>query len=218
MITQKTLQFLKDIKINNSKEWMDANRKDYEAAKKSFEDFVGEVLSGFIPFEPSFEDLQVKHCTFRINRDIRFSQNKAPYKSNFGAAFSRDGKKSPYADYYVQIEPGASFIAGGLWMPPADRLKGIRQEIDDDLADFKKIMNQKEFKKLFPALEGEQLKTAPQGYTADNEAIEYLRFKSFTVVTPLSDKEVCDKHFAKEAVSRFKVMKPFLDFLNRPVG
>ena len=196
---------------------MDANRKDYETAKQNYEDFVSEVLQGFSSFEPTFVELTAKQCTFRINRDIRFSQNKTPYKSNFGAAFSRGGKKSAYADYYFQLEPGASFVAGGLWMPPADRLKGVRQEIDYDLPAFKKIMEEKNFKNTFPSMEGEQLKTAPQGYSVENPAIDYLRFKSFTVVHPVKDKDVTQKDFSKQLLEMFKAMKPFLDFLNRSV-
>lgn len=217
MIKASTLAFLKAIKINNNKEWMDANRKDYEAAKQNYEDFTTEVLKGFTDFEPTFAELTAKQCTFRINRDIRFSQNKAPYKSNFGAAFSRGGKKSPYADYYFQLQPCNSFVAGGLWMPPADRLKAVRQEIDYDLPAFEKILQQKDFKKLFPLMEGEQLKTAPQGYTTDNPAINYLRFKSFTVFHPLNDKTVMSKDFPQDLLSMFKTMKPFMDFLNRSV-
>ena len=217
MIKASTLAFLKAIKENNNKEWMDANRKAYEAAKQNYEDFTTEMIQGFVSFEPTFADLTAKQCTFRLNRDIRFSQNKAPYKSNFGAAFSRGGKKSPYADYYFQLEPGNSFVAGGLWMPPADRLKAVRQEIDYDLPGFEKILQQKDFKKLFPSMDGEQLKTAPQGYSIDNPAIPYLRFKSFTVLHHLSDKTVSGKDFPQELLAMFKTMKPFMDFLNRSV-
>lgn len=215
MITNKTIKFLKDLKLNNSKEWMDSNRKDYEAAKQNYEDFVTALIAGLSTFEPAFKELQAKQCTFRLNRDVRFSENKAPYKSNFGAAFSKGGKKLPDAGYYFHLEPGSSFIGGGIWMPPADLLKAVRQEIDYDLPAFKKILDQKDFKKLYPKIDGEQLKTAPQGYSVDNPAIEYLRFKSFTVGHAVPDKNITGKDFVAETVHSFKVMKPFIDFLNR---
>ena len=217
MITQPTLQFLKQLKQNNNKEWMDIHRKEYETAKQNFEVFVTAVLEGLGGFEPLFKDVAAKQCIFRINRDIRFSEDKSPYKSNFGAHFTIGGKKSPHAGYYFHLEPGSAFIGGGAWLPPADMLKGIRQEIDYDLPAFEKIINQKDFKKLYAKIDGEQLKKAPQGYDPENPAIEYLRYKSFTVGHKVADKDILDKAFVKQVVQSLKTMKPFIDFLNRAV-
>ncbi|WP_118951334.1 DUF2461 domain-containing protein [Taibaiella helva] len=217
MIAQTTLQFLKQLKQNNNKEWMDAHRKEYEAAKADYERFVADILEGLSAFEPLFRDIPAKQCMFRINRDIRFSEDKSPYKTNFGAHFTIGGKKSPHAGFYFHLEPGSAFVGGGSWMPPADMLKNIRQEIDYDLAAFEKIIHQKDFKKLYPRIDGEQLKKAPQGYDPDNPAIEYLRYKSFTVGHPLSDKELSDKNLARQTIQSFRTMKPFIDFLNRAV-
>lgn len=217
MLQQSTLQFLKQLKLNNSKEWMDANRKTYEAAKADYEQFVANVIAGISTFEPALADLTPKQCIFRLNRDIRFSENKDPYKSNFGAAFSKGGKKLPTAGYYVHLEPGSSFVGGGCWMPPADILKKIRQEIDYDLKTFKKIVDQKDFKALYPAIDGERLKKAPQGYEIDNPAIEFLKLKSFTVGHSMKDTDLTGKNAVKDVVHSFKVMKPFIDFLNRSV-
>lgn len=218
MLTQATLQFLKQLKQNNNKEWMDAHRKEYETAKKDFEAFVTAVLEGLGAIDPAFKDILPKQCIFRINRDIRFSEDKSPYKSNFGAHFTVGGKKSPHAGFYFHLEPGSAFIGGGAWLPPADLLKGIRQEIDYDLKAFEKIINNKEFKKLYPQIDGEQLKKAPQGYDPENPAIEYLRYKSFTVGHKVADKEITDKGFVKLLLQSFKTMKPFIDFLNRAVA
>lgn len=217
MLHQDTIQFLKQLKVNNNKEWMDANRKQYEAAKADFEQFVTGIIEGISSFDPSLSDLIAKQCVFRLNRDIRFSENKAPYKSNFGAAFSKGGKKSPSAGYYVHLEPGSSFVGGGCWMPPADILKNIRQEIDYDLKAFKKIIDQKDFKALYPAIDGERLKKGPQGYDIENPAIDFLRLKSFTVGHPVKDADFLGKTAVKDIVRSFKVMKPFIDFLNRSV-
>ncbi len=197
---------------------MDNNRDKYEEAKSDFEVFVAQILSAMSTVETSFTELAPKHCIFRINRDIRFSKNKMPYKNNFGAAFSQGGKKSPYADYYIHIEPGASFIAGGVWMPDATRLKGIRQEIDYDLDGFRSVLNNKVFKKLYTGIDGEQLKKAPAGYATDNPALEYLRYKSFTVGHAIDDKVITQAAFVQTVTQSFTTMKPFLDFLNRPIA
>lgn len=217
MLQQDTIQFLKQLKVNNNKEWMDANRKQYETAKSDFEQFVTRIIEGISVFDPSLSDLTAKQCIFRVNRDIRFSENKAPYKSNFGASFSKGGKKSPSAGYYVHLEPGASFIGGGSWMPPADMLRNIRQEIDYDLKTFKKIIGHKDFKSLYPVIDGEKLKKAPQGYDIENPAIDFLRLKSFTVGHAVKDADFLGKNAVKNTVHSFKVMKPFIDFLNRSV-
>lgn len=217
MIEQATLQFLKQLKQNNNKEWMDSHRKAYEAAKQNYEVFVGALLDGLALLEPQFGDMQPKQCVFRINRDVRFSEDKSPYKSNFGAHFTIGGKKSPHAGYYFHLEPGSSFVGGGAWMPPADMLKSIRQEIDYDLAAFEQILNNKEFKKRYSQIDGEQLKKAPQGYDPENPAIRYLRYKSFTVGHKVPDKTLTDKTLIKQVLASFEAMKPFIDFLNRAV-
>lgn len=215
MIAAETIKFLKKLKEHNQKEWMDQNRKDYERAKQDFEVFVDQLLMQTASFEPAFKELKAKSCIFRINRDIRFSNNKAPYKTNFGASFSEGGKKSPNAGYYFHLEPGASFIGGGIWMPETAALRSIRQEIDYNLEEWEGILKQKDFKRSFPQIEGELLKKAPQGYATDNPAIEYLRLKSFTVGAPLSDKELSGKGLAKQVAASYKIMKPFIDFLNK---
>lgn len=215
MLTPATLLFLEQLKQNNNKEWMDAHRKAYETAKKDFEAFVAALLEGVAGLDPAFSGINPKSCIFRINRDIRFSEDKSPYKSNFGAHFTKGGKKSPLAGYYFHLEPGNSFIGGGAWMPPADLLKGIRQEIDYDLEGFQNIIEQKDFKKLYPKIEGEQLKKAPQGYDTENPAIGYLRHKSFTVGHKVTDKDLKSKDLVKHTLHSFTVMQPFIDFLNR---
>jgi len=217
MISPDTFQFLQNLAQNNAKEWMDCNRSAYETAKRNFEEFVGQLLEGMQTFEPSFAELRPRACIFRLNRDIRFSSNKAPYKTNFGAAFSKGGKKSAAAGYYIHLEPGASFVAGGAWQPSPELLKGIRQEIDYDFKGFNDIVGQKEFRKLYPQLEGEQLKKAPQGYEADNPAIGFLRFKSFTLSHAVADKDLLSKQSVQKILHSFATLKPFIDFLNRPL-
>ncbi|HLO80078.1 MAG TPA: DUF2461 domain-containing protein, partial [Chitinophagaceae bacterium] len=124
------LSFLKKLKKNNNKPWFDANRHLYVEAKVEFEDFVSSLITSYGKHDPAIAHLLPKDCIFRINRDVRFSKDKSPYKNNFGASITSGGKKSPFAGYYVHIEPGAGFVGGGLWQPMPDMLAKVRQEID----------------------------------------------------------------------------------------
>ena len=163
MITKPTIQFLKDLKKNNNKDWFDANRARYEQAKAEYLVFVEQVLDKMKIINPSLQEIQPKQCLFRINRDVRFSKNKEPYKTNFGASFSKGGKKVQCAGYYFHLEPGGSFIGGGFWMPMAPELKKIRMEIDYNLDEFNAIISNKTFKKLFTSLnQDEKLSRPPQ--------------------------------------------------------
>jgi len=216
MVQPATLSFLEKLSRNNNKTWFDAHRDDYAAAKEDFETLVGGVLEALGGQEPMFKEQKAKDCIFRIFRDVRFGKDKTPYKAHFGAFFSKGGRKFPGAGYYLHIEPGGkSFAGGGLWVPEAPLLKAVRQEIDYNFADFKGIVENKKFKKVFSQINGEQLKKLPQGYTEDNAAIEYLKMKSFTVSHPLSDADVAGKGMAKKTMEVFNEMRPFINFLNR---
>ena len=217
MLQPATLQFIEKLSKNNNKVWFDKNRDAYAEAKEDFEVFVTQMLEKAAKLDPAFREQKAKDCIFRIFRDVRFGKDKTPYKSHFGAFFSRGGRKYPGAGFYIHIEPGKSFVGGGLWMPEGPLLKGVRQEIDYNFAEFKKIIGSAKFKKLFSKIDGEQLKTLPQGYTADNPAIEYLKMKSYTVGTKVTDKDVIAKAFVAKCTEIFTVMSPFVNFLNRPV-
>jgi uncharacterized protein (TIGR02453 family) len=210
-----TIQFLADLDANNHKAWFDEHRKAYEAAKKDFEGFVSELMVALRPVMPELEGQLAKDNVFRIFRDVRFGKDKTPYKNNFGAGLSRNGKKDTSGGYYLHIQPGGhSFLAGGMWQPEPDVLKKIRQELDYNYASFLEIINKPEFKKLFPAIEGESLSRPPKGYEADHPAIEHLKLKSFTTSTMLPDELLTSDQLIDKIVEASKVMKPFLDFLN----
>lgn len=218
MLQPATLRFIEQIVQNNNKPWFDAHKKEYTAAKEDFEGFVTLLMEKMAVIEPSLRDQKAKDAIFRIFRDVRFSKDKTPYKGHFGVYLSKGGRKYPGAGYYLHIEPGGkSFIGGGLWMPEPWLLKAVRQEIDYSLDEFEGIINNKKFKKLFPKIEGEELKNPPQGYTAENPAVAYLKMKSFTAGHNLADEDLLKKEFAAKAVDVFKTMKPFVDFLNRPM-
>lgn len=218
MINSETLKFLKTLEKNNNKEWFDQNRKTYEQAKSNYLDFVGEVLGRMKKIDTSLADLEPKQCVFRINRDVRFSKNKSPYKTNMGASFSKGGKKVQCAGYYFHLEPGASFIGGGFWMPMAPELNKIRQEIDYGLEEFNTILNKKKFKTSFGSLsESEKLTRPPKGYEAENPAIELLKLKSFIVMKGVKDAELTGKELANKIVDHFETMMPLVDFLNKAI-
>lgn len=220
MIQKSTIQFLQDLKLNNHKDWFDANRKVYEAAKADYLQLVSHVLHGLTINDESLALLQPKDCTFRINRDVRFSKNKAPYKTNMGAGFSKGGKKMMLGGYYLHCEPGASFIAGGVWMPMAQELKKIRQEIDYCLDEFKDIVTSKPFTKTFGTLERSDdvvLKRAPKGYEEDNPAIEYLKLKSFIATAPLSDADLTSPKLVQKIVDACSTIQPLVYFINRGI-
>jgi uncharacterized protein (TIGR02453 family) len=218
MISAATLQFLKALEKNNNRDWFLANKNKYDVAKSNYLNFVEEVLNGILKFDTNLAELNPKQCVFRINRDVRFSKNKAPYKTNFGASFSKGAKKIDTAGYYFHLEPGACFIGGGLWMPQAPDLQKLRQEIDYCYKEFNGILQHKVFKKTFQGLSTDaKLARPPKGYDIDNPAIELLKLKSFTAIMPLSDKEVLDPTIVKKTLSIFKTIAPLVHFLNRAI-
>ncbi len=215
-IEKTTLDFLTKLKKNNSREWFEKNRKQYETAKANTEAFLTELISKMGLFDPGVRELVAKKCMFRINRDIRFSKNKSPYKTNFGASINPGGRKMGGPGYYIHLEPGSSFLAGGIYMPEPPALSAIRQEIDYDLKGFNAVLADKKFKKTFGGLTGEDaLKRAPKGYEETNPAIEHLKNRHFIVLKDLSDNDVLSKTFVKNTASAFETMTPFLTFLKR---
>lgn len=217
MITKNILRFLSSIKKNNNKAWLDANRPLYETSKEEFTAEVGEILKGIASFDNAFINLTPKECMFRLNRDVRFSKEKHPYKTNFAAYFNPAGKKGSGAGYYVHIEPGKSFAAAGLWQPPTEDLAKIRQEIDYNFEEWKKLLGSKNFKKSFDLgfNMSDSLVRAPKGYEEANPAIEYLKMKNFVVSSSFTDTELQDKNFTKILVKTFENAKPVIDFINR---
>ncbi|MBS1496241.1 MAG: DUF2461 domain-containing protein [Bacteroidetes bacterium] len=220
MLQKSTFTFLKELKQHNNKPWLDANRLKYEEAKQDFAGLVSDLIKAIGKFDAGMASLLAKDCTFRLNRDIRFSKDKTPYKTNFGAGFNVGGKKALNAGYYLHIEPGKCFIGGGFWMPPAEILQKIRQEIDYNFADFKKIMAHKNFKNNFvKGIEkNDMLTRPPKGYGDDNPAIEYIKLKSFIVTKPLSDAEAASPLLVKNVATVFKAMQAFVQFLNEAIA
>jgi uncharacterized protein (TIGR02453 family) len=218
MMTKEALLFLKDLIANNNTEWMHANKKRYENYKKDYHQYIAEILAEIKPLDKSLEPLEVKNCTFRINRDIRFSKDKSPYKTNMGVWFSQNKNRKNSPGYYIHFEKGNSFIAGGVWCPEPDELKKIRKEIEFFHDDLEKIVNDKTFKKEFVALSREDnnvLKNAPKGFEPTHPAIEFLKLKSFTASQRIDDKLFTEPDFSKKIAQKLITLKPMNDFLNR---
>ena len=218
MITKEAIQFIDDLKANNNTEWMHANKKRYENYKKDYHLFIASVLEEMKPLDKSLEQLEIKNCTFRINRDIRFSKDKQPYKTNIALWLTTNKNRKNSPGYYIHFEKGSSFIAGGVWCPEANELKNIRKEIAFFYDDLDKIVTNPTFKKEFVAItreENNMLKKAPKGYEPDHEAIEFLKLKSYTCSQKIEDKLFLDKDFAKKIAQKLIALKPFNLFLNR---
>lgn len=219
MLLPATFKFLKGLKANNNKEWFEANRKQYNDAKANVELFVGQMLVGLTKIDSNFANLVPKNCTFRINRDVRFSKDKSPYKTNMGVYFNPAGKAVHSPGFYMHIEPGNCFAASGIWMPEANVLAAIRQEIDYNFNDLKKIINNPAFKKQFPAGFSKEdiLQRPPKGYDINNPAIEFLKLKSFIVQVSISDDEVLSPSFSKTLLKIFEKAAPLNSFLAQSV-
>jgi uncharacterized protein (TIGR02453 family) len=222
MLESTTLKFLQSLKKNNSKEWFDQNRKQYEIAKEDFAVLVDSVIKTFGKKDPSIANLIAKNCVFRINRDVRFSKNKEPYKTNMGASITAGGKKSMLAGYYFHLEPGGnSFVGGGLYMAEPDKLKKIRQEIDYNWDAFSKILNNKKFKEQYGDLdksEGMTLVREPKGYEKENPAIDYIKLKSWVGLKKITDKELTEKELVKTIATAFEALYPMIVFLNQALS
>lgn len=221
MITATTFKFLKDLKKNNNRVWFEENRDRYIKGKEEFENFIAALLVKMKRFDPTLQDLEAKNCIYRLNRDLRFSLNKTPYKKQFSGFMAMGGKKSIYAGYYFHLEPGNCFAGGGLWVPAKEELHKVRQEIDYSLAEFKKIIAAPGFKKVYnepDREEGQLLVNMPKGYEKDNEAGFYLKLKSFTATCNFSDSAVMENKFVDTVTKSFQSLHPFIEFLNRAVS
>jgi uncharacterized protein (TIGR02453 family) len=220
MINRQTLDFLTDLIKNNNREWFQANKDRHDAARENMIGFARELITELHKTDPEINAaLDPKKCVMRIYRDIRFSLNKTPYKNNFGMSVPTRGLKNGGAEYYLHITPGSSFIAGGYWMPEGDHLKAIRQEIDYNGGELKKVIDENEFVKLFGDFRTqEKLKTLPQGYSADNEHIDLLKLKSFIAIHYLTDAEVCSPRFLQVITSICNKLHPLNMFLKNALA
>jgi uncharacterized protein (TIGR02453 family) len=211
---EPVLNFLNDLSKHNNKPWFDQNRAVYENARELFEQFINVIIDEFRAPD-DLQDLSAKDCISRIYRDIRFSKDKTPYKTNMWATVAPGGKKATRMGYHIALQPqGRSLLAGGMWEPSSEHLVKFRQAIAEDASEFKKLTRAKSFIDNFSKVEGEKLKTAPQGYDRTHPEIELLQFKQIVVVHYYSDDQVLANDFPEQVISGCRAMRPFLDYLN----
>jgi uncharacterized protein (TIGR02453 family) len=211
---KNSLSFISDLKNNNHKEWFHANRKRYDEARGEFLAFIESLVTEIGIFDPELGPVDAKGSLFRINRDIRFSKDKSPYKTNFGAFMIKGGRKSGNAGYYFHLEPGGTFIGGGVYHPEAAILKKVRQEVYDNPEEFREIIENKKFRQVFGEMYDDRLKTAPKGYPKDFEHMDLIRYKSYIVSRSFDDKTAGGPGLLKETVDSYKLMFPLIRFIN----
>jgi uncharacterized protein (TIGR02453 family) len=220
MLQSSTVKFLKDLAKNNNKPWFDTHRTAYDAAKSDFVSFIQKVIDQHGKNDATIKPLVAKDCMFRINRDIRFSKDKTPYKKNFAASINKGGRKSMLAGYYFHLEPGQTFVGGGVYQPMPEELKKLRQEIDYNLADFKKITGGKKFKSVYSDIDRSAeflLTRVPKGYEPDNPAADFLRLKSYIAMVEFKDSDLTSKDLVKKTVAAFAALQPLIFFLNNAI-
>ncbi|MFM2392448.1 MAG: hypothetical protein RLZZ546_425 [Bacteroidota bacterium] len=203
------LDFLTGIDKNNNKVWFTKNKPFHDEAYKKFKEFCTDLIASGLRKRDDIEDVKV----FRIYRDVRFSKDKTPYKNNFGAGFTRAGKRLR-GGYYLHIEPNNSFVGGGFWDPNPQDLKRIRDEFSFDPHTIMKIQKEKNFKKYFGEIKGDGVKTCPRGYDINLPCIELIKKKQFVVMRPFTNEELLKKNFSEEVVKTFEAMRPFFNFMS----
>jgi uncharacterized protein (TIGR02453 family) len=211
-IKPSNLEFLKLIKKNNNRDWFNTHKERYLTELQNIELFADELLAEMNKHDV-IETVNGKKSIHRIYRDVRFSKDKIPYNTHWGGSFKR-ATKLRRGTYYFHISPGNSFVAGGFWGPEPSDLKRIRDEFAYDTKSFRAILKNKKFIADFGTLKGEQIKTSPKGFNADDEAIDLLRYKQFLLIKKFTDKEVLSANFVKNVNETFVIMRPFLNYMS----
>ncbi|EMR01726.1 DUF2461 domain-containing protein [Cesiribacter andamanensis] len=213
------LDFLAQLAQNNNKEWMDAHRADYQQARQHFKALTGWVIEQLQQSDESLQALRPEDCMFRINRDVRFSADKAPYKIWMSAALAEGGRHAPLSHYYFHLEPNnESLVGGGIYTPTPEQLRKIRQEVDYNAPELKQIVEEPAFKQLYGPIQGEKLQRPPKGYSPEHPNIEFLKLKSFFAMHTYSDAEARAADFPQKLVEGLRVVQPFNEFLNVAVS
>lgn len=217
---KRVLDFLKLLRDNNSKEWFDEHRWEWKEVQQVFNTFTEELIEGIASFDPSVRGVNVRECTYRINRDTRFSRDKTPYKTHMGAYIAPKGKKSGYAGYYFHVEPegngftGDSQLAAGLYMPEAVILRSVRDEIFDNGAQMEEAISMADG---FTLNQDYKLKRTPKGFPLESEFDEMLKLKFFFMEKPIDNAFLLSDNLLERSLSHFETTMPFLSILNRAV-
>jgi len=218
-MSTELFNFLSELKNNNNREWFKANKKRFDRLRAWFIKEVQEVIERIAAFDPEIAGLEAKSCVYRIYRDVRFSHDKTPYKTHFGAYMTGvSDRTSFYAGYYIHLEPDSSFLSGGAWNPPPPLLKKLRKDIYHTIDEFLEIIENKEFKAIYPELEGELLKRMPPDFPADSPYADILKHKDFVVSAKKPDSFFSTENWKDAVIEDFKKLYPFNRFLNYTIG
>ena len=211
------LQYLRQIAVNNNREWFHEHRDLYDEARAAFESMVHDLIVRIAAFDPSVQYLTVADCTYRFYRDTRFSPDKSPYKRHFGAYINARGKKSNHGGYYMHLEPEGCLVAGGAYCLPSDVLRAVRQSICEQPETFHRIVGSDPFHSLFPVLGETRVKTIPKGFPKDFPYPEYIRCKDYSCCHPVPEDFFTTPDWLERTAGMFEIMKPFLDFVNATI-
>src|SRR5680860_24868 len=206
-ITKESLYFLDKLKKNNDRDWFTEHKTEFKRHESDVKNFYTLVMHNL-----KIHDQIEKMKMFRIYRDVRFSKDKTPYKAHFACSFHRLGTQNR-GGYYIRIKPGETFIATGFWGPEKEDLFRIRKEFELDATEFRKIVHEKSFEKIWGELEGDAVKTAPKGFDKDHENIDLIRQKQFIFRRNFTDKQVLSPTFLDEIDKSYKAIRPYFDFM-----
>lgn len=212
MIQKKTFEFLSLLAANNDREWFQANKNLFEAAQQNMLSFADQLLD-LMRQHDNIENESGKKMLYRIYKDTRFSKDKSPYKTHFGIRMSR-ATSALRGGYYFHLEPGNCFVGGGFFAPESDDLKRIREDIDFNYEEWNAVLANTDLVNTFGQLKGDEVKSAPKGYSKDHPAIDLLRKKQFLLIKPLSDAEVQADDFVVQLNNHFKALRPFFDYMS----
>ena len=208
VIPKNTISFLKELKLNNNRDWFNKNKDQFKSIQSDIKIFAQEVKDS-LSISDDIEKLKI----FRIYRDLRFSKDKTPFKKNIGMAFHR-AKPELRGGYYLEISADESFLAVGFWNPNKEDLLRIRKEIEIDGQQFKSIINQKKIKDIWGDMKGEELKTSPKGFNIDHEHIDIIKKKQFIFIKKLKEDDILDNNFQRQLVNYFESIRPFFDYMS----
>ncbi len=218
---QEVLEFLKELQRNNNRPWFESHKSLYRRMQGVFDAFTEQLIGAVASFDPSVGNLSVKDCTYRIYRDVRFSEDKSPYKTHFGAFICRGGKKSGYAGYYFHVEPagnvylGGSLLAAGHYRYEPNELRSIREDICYGSGDaFDRAVRKAEGFELETA---DRLKRVPTGFPADSPYAEYLKYRNYCLLHPVDESFVTTDDLLERTVEMFRTTRDFVLLLNRAI-
>jgi uncharacterized protein (TIGR02453 family) len=206
--------FLADLAENNRREWFEEHRAEYQDLREQFTAFVGELIERTADFDERIRWKDPKECLFRIYRDVRFSNDKSPYKTTFSAYISEQNRRGAPPGYYLEVdEKGVMLAAAGIWLPPADVLARLRASLAEHPERFEKVLRARGFRKAFGELQGDRLTRPPRGYTAETPLIEHIKRKSYIVWRETDARGISHGDVLTYVVDAFRTARPLVEWV-----